>query len=243
MNRICNKLEELDLKEKDSKTPDFTYSVLSIDVGVINLGLSVSLLDKEYNLIEIIWVDLIDITKFKHQYGDTAKECKAYHTRTFADWLNHVYQENLQFFEMADYILIERQPPMGFTVVEQLIFDTWREKAILLNPTALHKYFNINHLDYESRKRSTTNICRLKIKDKRLLEQLTYYYRQNEDRTYYNRTHDIADSICMMVYWANKMNKEYVKKKKQKIAMAKYLESKKSGQTTETWFELHRYIE
>jgi hypothetical protein len=49
----------------------------------------------------------------------------------------------MDFFEMADFILIERQPPMGLTAVEQLIFSRWRDKAILVHPRSMHKYFNI----------------------------------------------------------------------------------------------------
>ena len=73
---------------------DYTYSVLSIDIGILNLGISVSTLDEEFNLIDIVNIDLIDITKFTHKSGPCKEKCTLNHTKTFSDWLDHVFQEN-----------------------------------------------------------------------------------------------------------------------------------------------------
>ena len=90
------------LSKCNMDVPVYEYCVISIDIGILHLGISVTLLDKEYNMLEIIWIDLIDITEFTHKYGPSSKECSLYHTKTFCDWMNHVYQENMDFFEMAD---------------------------------------------------------------------------------------------------------------------------------------------
>ena len=116
-----------------------------------------------------------------------------YHTKTFCDWLNHVFQEH-KCFEEADYILIERQPPMGFVAIEQLIFSKYRNKAILISPNSMHAYFKLGNFDYDKRKEYTENICKNNIKNPILLKQLELYHRR----------HDIADSVCLMLYWINK---------------------------------------
>lgn len=145
-----------------------------------------------------IWTDLIHITEYVHQHGQSRDDCKLYHTKTFCDWLNHTFQENIGFYEMADFILVERQPPMGLVVIEQLIFSKWMKKTILISPNSMHKYFEIG--DYEKRKECTDKITRMKITDEKLLEQLGFYH----------RTHDIADSICIMLYWIHKKHEEYI---------------------------------
>jgi purine-nucleoside phosphorylase len=47
----------------EGKNNEKDYVVLSIDVGVIHLGISVSILNHDYTLKEIIWVDNIDMQR------------------------------------------------------------------------------------------------------------------------------------------------------------------------------------
>lgn len=212
----------------------YEYCVLSIDIGILHLGISVTLLDKEYNKLEIIWIDLIDITEFTHKWGPSRKKCPLYHTKTFCDWMNHAYQENMDFFEAADYILIERQPPAGLTAVEQLIFSRWRDKAILVHPRSMHKFFNIGGYDYEQRKVYTEKIARMNLDDPELQEQLGFY----------GRAHDIADSICLMLFWIKIQQDKYIEKKRRKYIMERQIQvhENRKSMTTEEWFELHRYV-
>lgn len=171
--------------------------VLSIDIGMYHLGLSMTTLMSDYTFKEIIWVDLIDITEYKHKYV-SREECKLYHTKTFSDWIDHVQQENKIFFESADFILIERQPPGGINAIEQLLFKMYRNKTHLIHPRNVHKYLNIGHLDYDQRKIYSTKIAS-RFLNCHLLEQTTYY----------ERDHDISDSICIMLYWRDKKHKEW----------------------------------
>ena len=222
MHSISESLKNLNL--------DYSYSVLSIDIGILHLGISVSLLDEEYNLIEIIWFDLLDITKFKCD----RESCQLNHSKTFTDWLGHVWISEYDFFEQVDYILIERQPPCGLVAVEQLIFSRWRSKAILISPNSMHKYFNIGHQDYDQRKVSTEKIARMFIKNKFLVEQLEFY----------NRKHDITDSICIMIFRIKKKHQLYLDEIRTRRIMERKLHLKKYGKqmTTEQWFESHRFI-
>jgi hypothetical protein len=171
--------------------------VLSIDIGIHHLGLSMTTLTTDYSFKEIIWVDVIDITDYKHKHV-SREDCKLYHTKTFSDWIDHVHQENQIFFESADVILLERQPPGGINAVEQLLFKMYRNKTHLIHPRNVHSYLNIGHVDYDTRK-----IYSVKIASRFLPESLL------EQTTYYDRSHDIADSICIMLYWRDKKQKEW----------------------------------
>ena len=181
-----------------------TYKILSIDVGVIHLGISLSLLNMDYTLKEIIWVDNIDITDYKHKKC-LISECKLYHTKTFSDWIEHVIQENKEYFDDSDIIIIEKQPPLGFVVVEQLIFSKYRYKTTLISPNSVHKYFNFYNLDYDKRKEFS-----IKIADRFLSEKLI------ERSKLFDRRHDISDSVCIMLYFINKKQEEYKKIQRKK---------------------------
>ena len=208
--------------------------VLSIDIGIKHLGISVTLLDSDYNIIEIIWIDLIDIQVFVHKDGPSEKECKLNHTKCFCDWINHVFQENMIWFEKANTILIERQPPMGLVGIEQLIFSRWREKAVLISPNSMHKFFIIGHCDYEQRKVVTERIAR---------KSLYTHSTLSEQFDFYHRVHDIADSICMMLFWIDR-KKEEVRdfKEKERLKTIIY-DRKKNGynMSINDWFEQFRY--
>jgi hypothetical protein len=177
------------------------YKILSIDVGVIHFGISFSILNEDFTLKEIVYVDNIDITKYKHKKCPLDK-CKLYHTKTFYDWIEHTIQENIEYFEGSDMIIIEKQPPQGFVVVEQLIFSKYRKKTTLISPQSVHKFLNFFDLDYDKRKELS-----IKIGDKYLSKELI------ERTKTFDRRHDISDSICMLLYFINKKQIEYKKNK------------------------------
>ena len=98
----------------------------------------------------------------------------------------------------------------------------------------MHKYFGIGCYDYEKRKEYTDKIARMKITNEKLLEKLNFYH----------RTHDIADSICNMLYWIHTKNGEYIQEQRRKRVMERQIHIAKHGQKLSTgeWFEMHRYI-
>ena len=180
-------------------------NILSIDIGVINLGLSLSSLNENYSVREILSVCKINITEF----ACDRKTCVLYHDKTFTDYMEHVFIRHQDMFDLSTHILIERQPPMGFVVVEQLIFSKFRSKSILINPCSMHKYFSWKDLTYEERK------------VKSIVEAEKYI---NLDE--FERKHDIADSICIMIFWASKKQVEFealvkIKKTNEEIRYAK----------------------
>lgn len=229
------KIEEDEVEVNDEEKiidHDNIYKILSIDIGVVHLGLSISIVDLNFNLKEIIWVKLVDITKFHHRDGVTRKTCDLHHDKTMSDWLDHVFLCYEEFFEQCDYILLERQPPMGFVVVEQLIFSRYRDKAVLISPNSMHKYFNIRILDYDQRKVAVEKICEKYIDDK---------YGVKEDYFKYERKHDMADSVCIMLYWINKKRKQLEKEKNKNRIMQQQLIYRNSTLTLDEWFEQFRY--
>jgi hypothetical protein len=181
---------------------EYKYKVLSIDVGILHLGISFSLLNEDYTLYKVENVELIDITRYTHNRCKR-DDCKLHHTKTFYDWIEHVIQEYYEYFEYSDMIVIEKQPPQGFVVIEQLIFGKYRNKTSLISPQSVHKYLNFINFDYDMRKEMS-----IKIGDRYLSDELI------EKTKKYDRRHDISDSICMLIYFINKKQIEYRKKKR-----------------------------
>lgn len=236
---IIEESSENENEEEYQHMKEYEYCVLSIDIGIKHLGISVTLLNDDYSIIEIIWIDLIDIQKFVHKDGPSKKDCKLGHTKTFCDWINHVFQENEMIFENADIILIERQPPMGLVGIEQLIFSRWRDKSILISPNSMHKHFNIGYYDYEQRKYQTEKIAK---------KYLDIFSNMSKKFDMFERRHDISDSICMMLFWVNGKQKEYLCNKRKEELMERRMsivyDRKKDGYRigVNEWFEQFRYV-
>lgn len=211
------------------KDDDDDKIILSIDIGILNMGLSITIVDEEFNIKEIKWVDLIDITQYTHN-TIPEKECKLRHTKSIADWMEHIFYEHNQLFEKVNYILLERQPFQGLVVIEQIIYYRWREKCSLVSPNAMHKYFNIHIYEYEKRKEKTIAIAdKLGVWS---LEAIANYKK-------FERKHDMSDSICLMAFWLSNKRKEYVEIQRKK----KYDNTRlsKNGVTVDEWFEQFKY--
>ena len=110
-----------------------TVKVMSIDIGITNLGFIFAevsfpeimktskyknlLLNKNYsqnNVIKNIKVmdcNRIDITKVKHSRVSRC-DCKLHHESCIPDYLDHFIQEYSDYFNDCDLLLIERQPPV-----------------------------------------------------------------------------------------------------------------------------------
>jgi hypothetical protein len=60
----------------------------------------------------------------------------------------------------------------------------FKEKVLLVSPVSMHVRFGMRHLDYEERKERTVAIAEKYI----------------EGEIPYERKHDIADALCMIVF-------------------------------------------
>ena len=177
-------------------------NILSIDIGIINLGMvfaniiikpSNKLKNKiqngQYNhfIKDIVVIDYnkIDITKMKHTTV-SCTNCTLRHDRCIPDYVDHFIQEYIEYFNLADVILIERQPPVGITNVQDLLFTRFRDKVELVSPCSVHKYFNMSS-DYDIRKQESELIAGEYL----ILDSFL-------------RKHDIADAMLMIIYYYNK---------------------------------------
>jgi hypothetical protein len=232
IHEVTKKMEDMDIEVYDENYDEkLDKIVLSIDIGIVNLGISVGIVDENFNIKEITYVDLFNITKFTHERELEGVECKLYHTKSIADWMEHLFNEHLPLFRESDYILIERQPPCGLVAIEQIIYYKWREKCILISPRSMHKYYNIGSYDYEQRKEKTMDIA----------TKLYYWNPRAIDRyETFERKHDISDSICLMGFWVNrKKEKDIHRKNKDRLNKIKF---SNTGVNTNDWFNQHIYI-
>lgn len=228
IHQIQEKFDNIQL-EDDEIPHDKT--ILSIDIGIRHLGISVGYVDKSWKLIEITWVTMIDITKFSHDYVLKDCKCPLHHTRSMADWLEHVFIDYEPVFKEVDHILLERQPLAGLVAIEQLIYYRWREKCHLISPRSMHKHFCIGSYDYDTRKQKTMEIAEKK-----------FYWHPRAIEWYksYERRHDIADSICLMAFWLAKRHQAYIEKKhREEINNLKLTAF--DFQNIDDWFAQFRY--
>jgi hypothetical protein len=189
--------------------------VLSIDIGITNLGYVYSVFDlnNETNslklnfmktnndFIEIISCDRVDITNIKHSKISFC-DCKLHHDYCIPDYVDHFIQENQEMFLESDYVIIERQPPTGITNVQDLLFSKFRNKVLLISPNKIHKYFNMSK-DYSIRKKESETISE-------------YYLSKFKKFTNNHRKHDISDAMLMLIYFYSLKLQEINKNKQNK---------------------------
>ena len=147
--------------------------VLAIDIGYHNMGLV---------LAEFEDNPKINVQKMKKV---NLEDYKYIHTNGMVDLVPLFVEEYRKWFDAADKILIERQPPGGFTNIEILLHYMFKDKVVLISPVSMHVHFGMRHLDYEQRKERTVAIM-----EKYISEEVPY-----------ERKHDIADAFCMIVYY------------------------------------------
>jgi hypothetical protein len=173
------------------------YTVLCIDVGVINLGMALLVSDPiTYAFQRVGGVDLVNITEHLHEKDC---HCTMKHTRTFTDWMEHLFEYYKILFDNVDRILVERQPPCGFVAVEQLIYSRYRNKCELISPNSVHKYHRIGGFDYDGRKEKVVEIALKHLKSP-----------QTEELLQFERKHDMGDAICMGLFWLGIKNINYL---------------------------------
>jgi hypothetical protein len=194
--------ENVDESYSQFTEDDFSKcSILCIDIGVHHLGLAALICDHNtWKFDKIIGVDLINITEYIHPDGVSIKDCPLEHSRTFTDWMEHVFVYYECVFTRVEKILIERQPPGGFVAVEQLIFSKYRDKCELIAPNSVHKFFHIGGYDYEGRKEKVVEIARKYM-------ELPLVRAEFES---FERKHDMADAICFGIFWLSKKHEFYL---------------------------------
>ena len=146
--------------------------VLAIDIGYHNMGLVLAECIKGTKL-KVDFIKKVSLEDYKYIY-----------TNDFVDLIPLFVDDHKQIFEEANTILIERQPPGGFTNIEILLHYMFKDKVILVSPVSMHTHFGMRHLNYEERKERTISIA-----SKYIVGDIPY-----------ERKHDIADALCMIIY-------------------------------------------
>ena len=174
--------------------------LVGIDVGYNNLGLVQVFIDEENYEPIVKFAKRINLTTVKCQ-----PECSIPHTNEVADLVAHFVERYRDILYSADTILIERQPPGGLTNVESLLVYIFREKIKIISPNRMHKHFMIGHFDYETRKQKTEEIA-------------GPYLESHESYTNQVRKHDMADAMCLILYFiADDKRKHELKKRKRYV--------------------------
>lgn len=204
MDQIEERMSNLSLENYSSYRPNKYYYIVSVDIGITHLGISLCSINADFSFREVIWFNLFDITNFGHTSEWKQQDCHLHHDKTFCDYLEHIFFINGELFESATYVLIERQPPMGLVAIEQLIFSRFRSKAVLISPNSMHCWMGWNRLklDYEKRKVYSSKFA-LSCLQKGERKYLVKEFIQME------RNHDIGDSICMVMFFINKKRMEW----------------------------------
>lgn len=162
---------------KEDKITIF-MKILSIDIGYHNMGLVLAECGNGPK-IEIEYVKKVNLEDYKYIYSND-----------IVDLVPLFVDEHKEIFDRAERILIERQPPAGFTNIEVLLHYMFKGKVVLISPVSMHTHFGMRHLNYDERKERTV----------RLAEKFT------DIDIPYERKHDIADAVCMLLYYNFKIS-------------------------------------
>ena len=201
--------------------------LLSIDIGIKHLGLLLLQCEQNFNIDDIVWFELIDITKFHHLDLNSKLQCKLEHTNTIADWLDHIFFLHKELFDVCEYILIERQPLQGHVSIEQLIFYRFRNKSKLVHPRSVHKFFGWDSkVDYDARKIKSQDIFYYRLKK----TKRTWIVNSYNDLS---RKHDISDAYLQAVYFCHLRSTEFHLANRSEIKLTE----------NEIFFEKFRYTQ
>ena len=169
--------------------------VLSIDIGIVNLGFVFANIDAESDSVEVIKCNRVDITYIRHNRVSFC-DCKLHHEYCIPDYLDHFIQENEDIFTEAEIILIERQPPVGITNVQDLLFKQFRHKVILISPNTIHSYFGMSS-EYDTRKQQSEAISKSFLHDQTNFKK-------------HIRKHDISDALLFVLYHYNTLLEHHI---------------------------------
>lgn len=186
--------------------------VISIDVGIFNLGL-IFADTKHFTIQKIYLCKLVNIKSLCEFCNDN--KCELYHELCISDYMSHLFKQYNDYFQKANLIIIERQPPTGFISIQELILTKYRHKTKVISPNAMHKYFNITHYNYDQRKQFT-----IKYSDR--------YINHFEDYIINERKHDLADAVCLLIYYLKHI--KHIKSNKKKINTIKQIKQTEQEQ-------------
>lgn len=168
--------------------------IVSIDIGIHNMGtvyLNVNDITWEPEILEVYLDNIQGLC-----LNCFCNQCPLNHEKCFVDYVDHYLLKYKTIFDNADVIIIERQPPTGFIVIQELILQHYRNKVKIIQPQSVHKFFCISDLNYDQRKEYTTNVA-------------MKYLKTFETFLSSKRKHDISDALCQALYFISTEKEKY----------------------------------
>jgi len=150
--------------------------VLSIDIGYHNMGLVLAECPMKGPGVVVEFAKRINLEDYKMHSP----------SNEIADLVPLFVEDHQFIFNAAEKILIERQPPGGFTNTQTLLHYMFRDRVVLVSPVSLHTHFGMRELDYDQRKERTESIAS---------KYIEWDIPEGE------RRHDISDALCMILYF------------------------------------------
>ena len=147
--------------------------ILAIDIGYHNMGIVLANSSDKGPKVEVEYIKKVSLADYKYIKSND-----------FVDTIPLFVEDHQSIFDGADRILIERQPPGGFQNIEILLHYMFKDKVTLISPVSMHVHFGMRHLDYEERKERTVVIS------EKYMGEIPY-----------ERKHDIADALCMIIFY------------------------------------------
>ena len=175
--------------------------ILALDVGVIHLAIAVATCNADYSGAAIREVMLVNTMTLGHTRVCRAA-CRLHHTGMAADRVAHVVQERQELFDVANTIVVERQPPGGLRDVEQVLVLMFRDKVNVMAPQTMHAFIGSSRNPYTVRKQLAIEYATRFVKD--LREQFP------------GKTDDVADAICIAVTYVER-TREACAQKRQRV--------------------------
>jgi|TARA_B110000240_G_scaffold64494_1_gene73470 hypothetical protein len=147
--------------------------ILAIDIGYHNMGIVLANSSDKGPKVEVEYIKKVSLADYKY-----------IRSNDFVDTIPLFVEDHQSIFDGADRILIERQPPGGFQNIEILLHYMFKDKVTLISPVSMHVHFGMRHLNYEERKERTVVIS------EKYMGEIPY-----------ERKHDIADALCMIIFY------------------------------------------
>jgi len=172
----------------------------SIDIGRKNFAVVFGYCDACYTKITFTSFKTINFDEIK-----VKKKSGVQGYYNLLDILKQYFQiNNYDVFNECDMIFVEYQPPQGLRIIQEYIETTFTKKVIYIHPQQMHKYFNVNKKDYNTRKNCIEYYSTKFMK-------LDMYLKWNS----LDRKHDVSDAICQAYYYID-VNKQITPKKRKR---------------------------
>jgi hypothetical protein len=213
--------------------------LVSIDPGISNFCYVIGECDADYDNLSILYGEVIDI----RDLNCNRNQCTLRHDNRESTWVRHFIHHKHDIMEDATTVIIEHQPIGGLGAIEQVLFDRLGEKAILCEPSSMHKYFGVGgkHIkDLEQRrewrKKAVIKIA-MKYVETDMKDKIESYKHVDWKR---DQMQHICDAICQMKYMVSKKKREIDENKRLDAISSKIIKSK--GITFKEMTEKFMYV-